>query len=78
MFWEVVESLSLRTFKNYVNVALKDVVGGRGGNGWWLDWVTLVVFTNLNDSMILNIFSTSKNIIVKDRTDKYLFRAFCL
>jgi len=50
---EVVESLSLEVFKKWVNVALSDMVGGHGGGGLWLDWMILVVFSNLNDSMIL-------------------------
>jgi len=34
-------------------VALRDVVSGHGGAGLSLDWMILVIFSNLNDSMIL-------------------------
>ena len=34
-------------------VALRDVVSGHGGGGLELDWMILVVFSSLNDSMIL-------------------------
>ena len=27
---------------------------GMEGVGWWLDWMILVVFSNQNDSMILD------------------------
>ena len=43
----------LEVFKNHGDVALWDVVSGHGGGGVGLDWVILVVFSNLNDSMIL-------------------------
>ena len=36
---EAVQSLSLEVLKNHVDVALRDVVSGHGGRGWWLDWV---------------------------------------
>ena len=48
---EVVESPSLKVFKNHGDVALRDVGSGHGGGGLGSDWVILVVFSNLNDSM---------------------------
>jgi len=48
-----VESLSLEVFKNCRDVALRDVVSGHGGDGLGLDWMFLVVFSNLDDSEIL-------------------------
>ena len=47
---EVVESPSLEVFKKRVDVALKDVVSGHGGDG--LGLAVLVVFSNLGDAMI--------------------------
>ena len=47
---EDVESLSLEVSKKHLDVALRDVVCGHGGDG--LDYMILVVFSNLNDSMI--------------------------
>lgn len=38
-----------------VDVALRDVVGGHGGDGLGLDLVTSEVSSDLNDSMILQI-----------------------
>mgnify|MGYP001860453051 CR=1 FL=1 len=35
------------------DVALRDVGSGHGGMGEWLGWVTLEIFSNLNDSMLL-------------------------
>jgi len=26
-----------------------------GGMGWWLDWVIVAIFSNLNDSVILGL-----------------------
>ena len=43
----------LEVFQSYGDVALRDVVSGHGGGGLGLDWVILVVFSNLNVSMIL-------------------------
>lgn len=39
----------MEVFKNCGNVALRDMVIG---NGLWLGLVTLVVFSNLYDSMV--------------------------
>jgi len=50
---EVVESPSLELLKKRVDVAVRDTVSGYGGVHWRLDWMVLVVFYNLNDSMIL-------------------------
>jgi len=46
-----VGSLSLGTFQNHGDVALR--VSGHGGSGLGLDFVILEVFSNLNDSAIL-------------------------
>ena len=46
---ELVESLSLEVFKNSVDVSLRDMVSGRGGDGLvvgFSDWI-LEVFSNL-------------------------------
>ena len=51
---EVVESPSLKVFKNHLGVALRDVVMAMVGMGWWLNWVILVIFSNLRDSVILD------------------------
>ena len=50
---EVAESQSLEVFKKHVDAALKDMVSGQGGDGLGLDYIILLVFSNLNDSMIL-------------------------
>ena len=50
---EVGRLLSLEVSKDRGDVALGDVVMGMVGVGWWLDLVILVVFSNLNGSMIL-------------------------
>ena len=50
---EVGESPSLEVSEKCVDVALKDVVSGHGLGGLGLDWKVLVVFSNLNSSMIL-------------------------
>ena len=52
MQWEVVGSPSLEVFKSHGDVALREVVGGYGGVGWG-QTKTLEVFSNLNDSVIL-------------------------
>lgn len=40
-------------FKNHEDVALRDMVSRHGGNGLGSDWMILVVFSYLDDSMIL-------------------------
>ena len=47
------QSPSLEGFKKCRDVALRDVVSGHGGDGLGLDWMFLVVFSNLDDSEIL-------------------------
>ena len=44
---------SIEVLENLGVEALRDVVSGHGGMGWGLDLLTLVVFSNLNDSVIL-------------------------
>ena len=56
---EVVESQSLEVFKKRVDMALRDMVSEHGGGRLGLDLVVLVVFPNLNDSMILCHFLSS-------------------
>jgi len=62
---EMVESLSLEVFKNWLDVALRDVVSGHGGDGVEMDLVILVVFSNLNDSLILRFCEKSQLKAVK-------------
>jgi len=50
---EVVQSPSLEVLKNRVDVALRDAVNERGGDGLVLDWMILMAFSNLNSSVIL-------------------------
>ena len=59
---EVVESPSLEVFKNRGDAALREMVCGHGGMGWWLDWMILVIFSNLhkNKSMKVEHFWTSE------------------
>jgi len=39
------------------------VVSGHGGDGWRLDWVLRVVFSNLNDSVVLIlVLSTARSL----------------
>ena len=52
---EVVESPSLEVFENYGDVAWRDMVSEHGWDRLGRDWVILVVFSNPNDSMILEI-----------------------
>ena len=49
---EVVVLPSLEVFQNCGDVALRDVVSGHGGDGLGLNWMILVVFASLNDSVI--------------------------
>ena len=49
---EVVGSPSLGVFNECRHVALRDVVSEHGGMDWWLDWMILVVLSNLNDPVI--------------------------
>ena len=53
------QSPSLEVLKNHVGVALRDVVSGHAEDGLGLDWLTLEVFFNLNDSMILGFLTLS-------------------
>ena len=48
---EAVESPSLEVFQSRVDVALRAMGSGHGVKGCWLDWVSLEVFSNLNDSV---------------------------
>jgi len=48
---KVVESPSLEVLKNRGDVALRDVVSGHGGGELELDWVILVIFSNLKNSI---------------------------
>ena len=48
---KVVESPSLEVSKSRVDVALTAMGSGHCVMGCWLDWVSLEVFSNLNDSM---------------------------
>ena len=47
------ESLSLKVFKNRVDVALRDMVSGHGGDGLMLGLDDLSGLCNFHDSMIL-------------------------
>ena len=47
------ESLCLEVSKKRVDVALRDMVGGHGGDGLGLDMGISEVFSNLSDSVIL-------------------------
>ena len=53
---EVMESSSLEVLQNHGDVALRDVVRGNGGDGLTTGLGVLVIFSNLNDSMILQSF----------------------
>ena len=50
---EVVVSPSLHVFKNCGDVALRGLVSGHGGNGWWLDLGILEPFPNPSVSVFL-------------------------
>jgi len=49
----VVQSPSLEVLTNRVDVALRDAVSERGGDGLVLDWMILMAFSNLISSVIL-------------------------
>lgn len=49
---EVGEPLTLEVFKKQRDMALRNTVSGYGRDGLGLDWMILVIFSNLNDSMI--------------------------
>jgi len=51
---QVVESPCLEVFQNRGDVALRDVVSGRGEGGLKLGLGILEVFSNLSDAMILS------------------------
>ena len=53
LYREVVQSLSLEVFQSRVDVALRTRSMGMVGMRWQLDQVILVVFSNLNDSVIV-------------------------
>jgi len=50
---EVIESLSPKMCNNCVNVALRDMVSGYGGNEFMVDKMNIAIFSSLNDSVIL-------------------------
>ena len=52
---EVVGPPFLEVFENSGDVALRDVGSGHGGGGLGLDLGILVIFSNLNDSVILSV-----------------------
>jgi len=62
----VVESPSLGLFKNCVDVALRAMFSGHGGDGLvvGLGEVILMVFSNLNDSMILSTDAVLQNTLI--------------
>ena len=45
--------MSLEVFQSRVDGALRTWSVGMVGMGWWLDQVILMVFSNLNDSVIV-------------------------
>ena len=53
--------MSLEVLKKHVDVVLKDMVSGHGGDGLSLDLMILVVFSNLNDSVVLNANCKNKD-----------------
>jgi len=65
---EVGESPSLEVFKKRVNVALRDVVSGHGGDGMVVGQMILVVFSNLNDSMIVRLSHSLDNFFLSPDT----------
>lgn len=46
-------------FKNCGHMTLRDMVSRHGEMGWWLAWMILEIFTNLNDSVILQLLMES-------------------
>ena len=50
---DVVESLSLEVSRNRVDVALRDMVSGHGGDGLGLGLGIIELFPSLDNSMIL-------------------------
>ena len=57
---EVVGSPSLGVFNECRHVALRDVVSEHGGDGLIVELDDLMVFSKLNDSMILCCWTFSK------------------
>ena len=61
----VMESPSLEVFQNHGDVALGDVVSGHGWGGLGLYLGILVVFSDLNDSMILPTLKAQVTLPIK-------------
>ena len=59
---EVVESPSMEVLRNRVDVALRDVVGGHGGDGLMVGLYDLSGLPNLNNSMILTVLRLSAGV----------------
>ena len=49
----VLESPSLKVFKNHGDTVLSNTVNGHSRDGMGLDWMTVEVFSNLNDPAVL-------------------------
>ena len=58
------ESPSLEVFKGRVDVALRAMGSGHGVMGCWLDWVSLEVFSNLNDSMQIKLSPDREGVVL--------------
>jgi len=54
--WQQCFVLGMLTRESRMDVALRTWSVGTVGMGWWLDQVILVVFSNLNGSLILLSF----------------------